>query len=86
MRKDSFQLLKYGFITAVLIAGWFVLASLSHNILVESPLGWIGVIVAVLYWRWLLRNKFRPPRSYRFSPTTRSLVVSHGMAGVDFFF
>lgn len=63
MRQDSLQLLKYGFITAVLIAGWFGVAFLSHNILVQSLLGWIGLAVIVFYWRWLLRNKLRPPKS-----------------------
>jgi hypothetical protein len=63
MRKGSFDLLKYGFITAVLIAAWFGLASLSHNILVESLLGWIGLVVIGFYWRWLLRNKLGPPKS-----------------------
>ena len=60
MTKRSFDLLRYGFITAVLIVGWFALASLSHNLLIEMLLGWIGLIVIVFYWRWLLRNKLRP--------------------------
>jgi hypothetical protein len=63
MRKDSLQLLKYGLITAALIAGWFGLTSISHNVLVQSLLGWIGLVVIVLYWRWLLRNKLRQPKS-----------------------
>ncbi|MGO9402129.1 MAG: hypothetical protein ACLPVW_01515 [Terriglobales bacterium] len=63
MKKDSFQLLKYGFVTAVLMAGWFALASLGRNILLQSLFGWIGLVVIVLYWRWLRRNKLRPPKS-----------------------
>lgn len=63
MRKDSFDLLKYGFITAVLIAGCFGLASLTHSILVQSLLGWLGLVVIVFYWRWLRRNKLQPPKS-----------------------
>ena len=62
MRKNNFDLLKFGFITAVLIAGWFGLASLSHNILVQSLLGWIGLVVIVFYWRWLRRSKLGPPK------------------------
>ncbi|MBZ5551327.1 MAG: hypothetical protein LAO21_01305 [Acidobacteriia bacterium] len=63
MRKDSVELLKYGFITTGLIAGWFGLASLSHSILVQLLLASIGLVVNVLYWRWLLRRKLRPPKS-----------------------
>jgi len=62
MRQDTFQLLKYGFITVGLIAAWFGLASLSHNILLQSLLGCIGLVMIVLYWRWLRRTKLRPPK------------------------
>jgi hypothetical protein len=63
MSRDRLQLLKYGFITVTLMAGWFGLGSLSHNVLVQSLLGWIGVGVIAFYWRWLIRNKLGPPKS-----------------------
>jgi hypothetical protein len=63
MSRDRMELLKYGFITVLLIAGWFGLASLSHNLLVRLLLAWIGLAVVVVYWRWLIRNKVRPPKS-----------------------
>ena len=64
MRQDRLQLLKYGLVTALLIASWFGLASLSHNILVRASLGWVGLVVIVVYWGWLLRkHKLRPPKS-----------------------
>jgi len=57
------ELLKYAFITVLLIAGWFALGSLSHNVLLQSLLGWIGFGALALYWRWLIRNKLGPPKS-----------------------
>jgi hypothetical protein len=60
---DRLQALKYALITVALIAGWFALASISHRMLVELLLGWIGLGGIVLYWRWLLRNKLRPPKA-----------------------
>ena len=59
MNRDRLQLLEYGFVTILLIVGWFALASLSHNILVKSLLAWVGLGAIVLYWRWLLKNKTR---------------------------
>ena len=59
MKHDSLQLFKYGLITALIVVAWFALTSLSHNVLVEIVLGWIGLGGVVLYWRWLLRNKVR---------------------------
>jgi hypothetical protein len=63
MGRDTRRLLKFGLITALLIAGWFELASVSHNVLLQLLLGWVGLGVVVLYWRWLQRNKLRPPKS-----------------------
>ncbi len=62
MTEDTSQLLKFSFITVVLIAGWFALASISKNVLIDSLLGWIGLGVLALFWRWLRRNKLRPPK------------------------
>jgi hypothetical protein len=61
--KDRLQLLKYALIAVVLIAAWLGSMSLSHNILVQSLLGWIGLGVVVFYYRWLRRNRLRPPKS-----------------------
>jgi 4-amino-4-deoxy-L-arabinose transferase-like glycosyltransferase len=63
MTKDTFQLLQYGLIAVLLIAIWFGLISLSRNIVVEIPLGWIGFAAFALYWRWLKRKKIEPPKS-----------------------
>jgi len=64
MRQDRLQLMKSALVTAVLIVGWFGLASMSHNVLVQSLLGWIGLGVIAVYWGWLLRkHKLRPPKS-----------------------
>jgi hypothetical protein len=63
MEKDTAQLLKYSFITVLLIAAWFGLTSLSHSIVVESLLGWVGLIAIAFYWRWLIKNKIRGPKS-----------------------
>ena len=63
MRSDRLQLLKYSVATVALIVGWFGLTSLSHNILLQSLLGWIGLGAIALYWGWLLKNhKLRPPK------------------------
>ena len=62
MKKDTFQLLKYAFISIFLIVVWFGLASLSRNIVVEILLGWVGFVPVGLYWRWLLKNKVDPPK------------------------
>ena len=61
MRADT-ELLKYGVVTALLTAGWFALASVGRNILVESLLGWVGLVVVCLFLRWVIRNKVRPPK------------------------
>lgn len=62
MTQDTLELLKHGLLTVLLVVGWFGLASLSHNVLIQSLLGWVGLAVIVLYWRWLLKNKLRPPK------------------------
>lgn len=62
MQKDTFELLKYSFITLLLIAGWFGSTTLSRNMVVQWLLGWAGLAVIVLYWRWLLRHKVKPPK------------------------
>lgn len=63
MTRDTVQLWKYGFITAGLIIGCFSLTVLSHNLLVQLFLGWIGSGVIIVYWGWLLRKyKLRPPK------------------------
>jgi hypothetical protein len=43
MSVDSRDLLKFGLLTVALIAGWFALASVSHNLIVESLFGWVGL-------------------------------------------
>ncbi len=63
VNSDRWQLLKYGLLTVLVVAMWFALTALSHNWLVQVALGWIGVAALALYWRWLLRNKVRPPKS-----------------------
>jgi hypothetical protein len=62
MTPDRLQLLKFGIISAVLIVGWFVLTSVTHNIVLQSLLGWIGLGVIALYYRWLKKNKVQPPK------------------------
>ena len=63
MQKDTLELFRYGLISLLLIAGWFGLTTLSRNLVVQWLLGWGGLAVNVLYWRWLLRNKVKPPKS-----------------------
>jgi hypothetical protein len=63
MSVDSRDLLKFGLLTVALIAGWFALASVSHNLIVESLFGWVGLGVIAWYLRWLVKNKVKPPQS-----------------------
>jgi hypothetical protein len=56
------QLLKYALLSVVLVAAWFVLATLPQNMFMKVALGWIGLLGIALYWRFLLR-KFRNPKS-----------------------
>jgi hypothetical protein len=46
----------------LLDAGCFALASVSHRLIMQVVLGWLGLGVVVLYVRWLLKNKIRGPR------------------------
>ncbi len=64
MTPDRVQLLKYAVVTVILIVGWFGLASISHNVFIQSLLGWIGLAVVAVYWGWLLKkHNLRPPKS-----------------------
>jgi hypothetical protein len=63
MRPDRFQLLKFALILVMLVLAWFGLTSLSHNLMLQSLLGWVGLGVVAFYYRWLLRNKVRLPKS-----------------------
>jgi hypothetical protein len=63
MRPDRFQLLKFALILVMLVLAWFGLTSLSHSLMLQSLLGWVGLGVVAFYYRWLLRNKVRPPKS-----------------------
>jgi hypothetical protein len=62
MNQDRFQLLKYALISVALIGGWFGLTFVSHNILLQLLLGSVGLGVVAFYYRWLRRNKVRPPK------------------------
>jgi hypothetical protein len=62
MPKDGLQLFKFALIFALLILGWFSLTSVSHNVLLQLLLGWIGLGIVALYYLWLKRNKIRPPK------------------------
>jgi hypothetical protein len=55
-RSDRIKLLEHAFITAILITTWFGIASLSHDVLIQSLLGWSGFVLVALYWGWLLRK------------------------------
>jgi hypothetical protein len=63
MSPDRFQLLKFAFILVILVLAWFGLTSLSRSLVLQSLLGWVGLGVVVFYYRWLRRNKVRPPKS-----------------------
>ncbi len=59
MNSDKVELLKYGCITVVLVVGCFALTSVSRSIYLQVLLGWVGVGILVLYFRWLHKNKLR---------------------------
>jgi uncharacterized membrane protein YeaQ/YmgE (transglycosylase-associated protein family) len=63
MTLDTRELLKFSFLTVAVVAGWFALASVSKNVIVEIVLGWVGLAFLALYWRWLLKKKAKPPKS-----------------------
>ena len=60
MKKDTVQLLGFSLLTVVLLVACFGLVSLSHNVMVQYLLGWVGVAGMALYFRWLLRKKVKP--------------------------
>ncbi len=57
---DPLQLLLFAFVFVLLVAGWFALASVSHNVWIQIGFGWIGFAVVALYYRWLMRHKVGP--------------------------
>jgi hypothetical protein len=63
MTKDTFQLLKYSVISSLLVAAWFASTGLSDSLVVKYLIGWVGLAVVVLYFRWLLKNKVGPRES-----------------------
>jgi hypothetical protein len=60
---DRTELWKHGLLLALLIVGWFALASFSHNLWFQIALGWIGFGGVALYFRWLLKRKVSKPPS-----------------------
>lgn len=62
MKGDRIQVAKYGLLTSGLVVGCFALTSVSHNIVVQSLLGWAGLAAIALYFRWLWHNKLPPPK------------------------
>lgn len=62
MSNDGIDLLKHGFLAVLFIVCWFALVSTTHNIAVQMLLGWLGLGLLVLYFRWLKRHKLRSPK------------------------
>ena len=62
MTQDRLELFKFALIGVLLILGWVSLTSVSHNFLLQLLLGWIGLGIVALYYRWLKRNKIQPPK------------------------
>ncbi len=56
-RNDRLDLLKHALLLVLLIVGWLALTLLSHNVVVQSVLGWVGLGAVALYARWLLKKK-----------------------------
>jgi protein-S-isoprenylcysteine O-methyltransferase Ste14 len=63
LASERADLVKHGFLLALLIVGWFALTMLSHNWLIQMCLGWVGLACVVLYFAWLRRKKFGTPKS-----------------------
>jgi hypothetical protein len=71
LTTDSVDLLKHGLIATLLVVAWFALTFLSHNVVVQSMVGWLGLGGLILYARWLFKHKVS-----RSLHRTRSEVVN----------
>ena len=79
MKRDTARLLQYGFLGAVLVAAHFgALVLLPINIIFKSLLGWVGIGLVVLFYRFSQRHEPKPANGKdELSPVTTLNISQH---------
>lgn len=56
MTNDRASLLKFGVLGALLVALWLLLLVVVHNTVLAVILGWVGIGLFVVYYRWTQKH------------------------------